>query len=88
MGRKIPLAYVSRMITRVRVEGMTCQHCVRAVFTALTAVEGITRAEVSIGTVEVEHDGRVTVDQLREAIAVAGYVVGEAITDRRRLPIA
>jgi copper chaperone len=76
------------MITRARIEGMTCQHCVRAVFTGLTAVEGITRAEVSIGAVEVEHDGRVTVEQLREAIAVAGYAVGGAETDRRRLPIA
>lgn len=76
------------MITRVRVEGMTCQHCIRAVFTSLTGVEGIIRADVSLGVVEVEHDGRVTVDQLREAIAVAGYTVGEATTDRRRLPIA
>ena len=76
------------MITRVRVEGMTCQHCIRAVFTSLTGVEGIIRADVSLGVVEVEHDGRVTVDQLREAIAVAGYVVGDATTDRRRLPIA
>ncbi|MEP6493679.1 MAG: cation transporter [bacterium] len=76
------------MITRVRVEGMTCQHCIRAVFTSLTGVEGITRADVAIGAVEVEHDGRVTVDQLREAIRIAGYEVGEATTDRRRLPIA
>lgn len=76
------------MITRVRVEGMTCQHCIRAVFTSLTGVEGIARADVSLGVVEVEHDGRVTVDQLREAIAVAGYVVGDATTDRRRLPIS
>ena len=76
------------MITRARIEGMTCQHCVRAVFTALTAVEGIVRADVGIGAVEVEHDGQVTVEQLRAAIAVAGYPVGEAETDRRRLPIA
>ena len=76
------------MITRARVEGMSCQHCVRAVFTALTAVEGILRADVSIGAVEVEHDGRVTPDQLREAIAVAGYSVTDARTDRRKLPIA
>jgi len=75
------------MITRARVEGMTCQHCVRAVFTALTAVEGITRADVSIGAIEVEHDGRVTVDQLREAVAVAGYSVVEGKVDRRVLPL-
>lgn len=75
------------MITRARVEGMSCQHCVRAVFTALAGVEGITRADVGIGAIEVEHDGRVTVEQLREAIAVAGYAVGEAKGDRRSLPV-
>ena len=76
------------MITRARIDGMTCQHCVRAVFTALAALEGITRAEVSIGSVEIEHDGRVTDEQLREAIAVAGYEVRAANTNRRRLPLA
>jgi len=75
------------MITRVAVTGMSCQHCVRAVFTALTAVEGITRADVSIGAAEVEHDGRVTVEQLREAIAVAGYGVESGEVVRRRLPL-
>ena len=75
------------MITRVRVEGMSCQHCVRAVFTALNAVQGITRAEVAIGAVEVEHDGGVTVDQLREAIAVAGYQVSDGETKRRALNV-
>jgi copper chaperone CopZ len=73
------------MITRVRVEGMSCQHCVHAVFTALGAVEGITRADVSLGAVEVEHGGNVTIEQLRDAIAVAGYRVADGETDRRRL---
>jgi copper chaperone CopZ len=76
------------MITRVRIDGMTCQHCVRAVFTALTAVEGIARADVSLGAVEVEHDGRVTIEQLRSAIAVAGYAVRDGETNRRALPLA
>jgi copper chaperone CopZ len=67
---------------------MTCQHCVRAVFTALTAVEGIIRADVGIGAIEVEHDGRVTVEQLRDAVAVAGYVVRDGETNRRALPLA
>lgn len=76
------------MITRVRIEGMSCQHCVRAVFTALAAVEGISRADVGIGVAEVEHDGSVALDQLRSAIAVAGYVVaGEDAAARRRLPL-
>lgn len=76
------------MITTVTVEGMTCQHCVRAVFTALAAVPGIHRAEVSIGSAVVEHDGSVRVEQLRDAIAVAGYAVRDGTTNRRSLPIA
>jgi copper chaperone len=87
MRRKLSSHYLSRMITRARVDGMSCQHCVRAVFMALTALEGITRADVSIGAIEIEHDGRVTVDQLRDAIAVAGYTVRDGETNRRALPL-
>ena len=36
-----------------------------AVFTALTPVAGIIAAEVDVGSVSVEHDGRATVDALR-----------------------
>jgi copper chaperone len=75
------------MHTTLRISGMTCQHCVRAVFTALTPVEGIVSAEVTIGAAEIEHDGRVTMARLREAIAVAGYSVDEAHEERRRLPL-
>jgi copper chaperone len=87
MRRKLSSHYLSRMITRARVDGMTCQHCVRAVFTALAAVDGITRADVNIGAIEVEHDGRVTVAQLRDAVAVAGYTVLDGETNRRALPL-
>jgi len=76
------------MITTVTVEGMTCQHCVRAVFTALAGVPGVDRAEVSIGSARVDHDGSVTVEQLRDAIAVAGYTVRDGTTNRRVLPLA
>ena len=74
------------MITRARVEGMTCRHCVRAVFTALTAVEGIARADVSVGAIEIEHDGRATIEKIREAVEVAGYQVVDGTTNRRALP--
>ena len=68
---------------------MSCQHCVRAVFTALAAVDGISRADVGIGMAEVEHGGSVSLEQLRDAIAVAGYTVaGEDEKARRRLPLA
>jgi len=66
---------------------MSCAHCVRAVFTSLAGVEGVARADVSIGAAEVEHDGRVTVEALRAAIAVAGYDVVDGETNRRALPL-
>ncbi len=78
------------MITRLVIRGMSCQRCVQAVFTALTPVEGIVSADVSIGSAVIDHDGRATVAKLTEAIAVAGYVVesGEDEAWRRRgLPI-
>jgi copper chaperone CopZ len=75
------------MRTRLRIVGMSTPHCIRAVFTALTPVKGIISAEVVLGAVEVEHDGRATGEALREAIAVAGYEVAEVIELRRQLPV-
>ena len=66
---------------------MTSVHAVRAVSTALTAVEGITRADVTMGTATVEHDGRATPEALTAAVALAGYEVTEYREERRRLPL-
>ncbi len=76
------------MRTTALISGMTCAHCVRAVFTSLAAVPGIDRADVSIGKAVVEHDGSVTPEAIRDAIAVAGYEVTGTNDDRRTLPIA
>jgi copper chaperone CopZ len=76
------------MITTVSVSGMTCAHCVRAVFTSLAGVPGIERADVTIGKAVIEHDGTVTAEQIRNAIAVAGYTVEDSRDDRRTLPLA
>jgi len=75
------------MRTRLRILGMSTPHCIRAVFTALTPVDGIISAEVVLGAVEVEHDGRATIEALREAIAVAGYEVVAVEETRRQLPV-
>lgn len=66
---------------------MTCAHCVRAVFTSLAAVEGVIQAQVTIGEAEIEHDGRVTIEGVREAIAVAGYGVIDGREERRTLTV-
>ncbi len=74
--------------TTVSISGMTCVHCVRAVFTSLSGIEGIDRADVTIGRALIEHDGTVTPEQIRAAIAVAGYEVTDFKDDRRTLPLA
>ncbi|HEX3535122.1 MAG TPA: heavy-metal-associated domain-containing protein [Gemmatimonadaceae bacterium] len=76
------------MQTTVSVSGMTCAHCVRAVFTSLAGVPGIERADVTIGRAVIEHDGTVTAAQIQDAIAVAGYTAGDASDNRRTLPLA
>lgn len=65
---------------------MTCAHCTRAVFTALSGVPGIARADVKVGTAVVEHDGTVTLDALKAAVETAGYSVTRADENRRALP--
>jgi copper chaperone CopZ len=76
------------MTTTAFISGMSCSHCVRAVFTSLAAVPGIDRADVSIGRAVIEHDSNVTPEQIRSAIAVAGYDVTDFKVDRRTLPLA
>jgi copper chaperone CopZ len=72
--------------TRLELSGMQAVHAVRAVFTALTAVDGITRADVQLGRAVIEHDGRATVARLREALAVVGVEIVGAVDERRKLP--
>jgi copper chaperone len=74
--------------TTVSIAGMTCAHCVRAVFTSLGGVPGIQRADVSIGQAVIEHDGTVTPEAIRDAVALAGYEVTGATQNKRTLPIA
>jgi copper chaperone CopZ len=74
------------MRTIVTVTGMRAVHCVRAVQTALALVPGIVWCDVSMGRVEVAHDGAATDARLREAIGVAGFTVAD-VRDERRLPI-
>jgi copper chaperone CopZ len=75
------------MVSTVTISGMTCAHCVRAVFTSLSGVEGISRADVSIGKAVIEHDGSVGPEAIREAISIAGYEAAEVRDDRRALPV-
>ena len=76
------------MRTTASISGMSCAHCVRAVFTSLAGVEGINRADVSVGKAVIEHDGTAAPEDIRAAIAVAGYEVTKITIDRPTLPLA
>jgi copper chaperone CopZ len=62
-------------------------HAVRAVYTALQGVDGIVRAEVTRAEATMEHDGRATPVQLRDAVRAAGYEALEIVEERRRLTV-
>ncbi len=61
------------MITKFKVSGMSCGHCVRAVEQELKSVDGVKSVEVSLerGEAVVEHDGQT--DPLIAVIDEAGY---------------
>ena len=64
---------------KVKIKGMSCQHCVMAVTKALSAVEGIAKVEVDLKTGTASYEETKPVDAAAVAAAVkkAGYdVVG------------
>jgi copper chaperone len=66
----------------LKVSGMSCQHCVRAVRTALESVDGVSRADVDLeaGRARVEYEeGRTSVQQLESAVLDEGYTA-EAVS--------
>jgi len=63
------------VITTLRIDGMTCNHCVRSVGDALRAVQGVRAVDVDLanGRASVTHGEAATVAQLVAAVAEAGY---------------
>jgi copper ion binding protein len=61
--------------TTYRVEGMTCDHCVRAVRTEVGAIEGVAEVEVDLATGEVAVTSAAPLDPatVRAAVDEAGY---------------
>ena len=62
----------------ISVEGMSCEHCVRAVKGALEAQKGVKEAEVSLegkSARVVYEDGLVGKEDLKAAILEEGYEV-------------
>ena len=57
------------------VEGMTCEHCVRAVTQASDTVPGVESVSVDLSSGQVHVAGNPDPATVRDAIAAEGYVV-------------
>lgn len=58
------------------IEGMSCEHCVRAVQNALGALPGVEVETVEIGTAKIGYEPeRATLDDAARAVAEEGYRV-------------
>ena len=56
------------------IEGMSCEHCVRAVRGRLERTDGVKVGAVDIGSATLDYDpAKTTVDDIEEAIADEGY---------------
>lgn len=56
------------------IEGMSCEHCVRAVRGRLERTAGVKVEEVQVGVAKIEYDpSKTNIDDLEEAIADEGY---------------
>ena len=64
-------------IVSIKIEGMTCEHCVKAVAKALSAIDGITVQSVSLedGVAKVSVQEGFDTEKLRNAVTEQGYKV-------------
>lgn len=64
-------------MTTIRIEGMSCQHCVAAVTEALGSIEGIADVRVDLEAKEATFEETIPVDPalIREKVEDEGYKV-------------
>ncbi|MGF7029920.1 copper chaperone [Paenibacillus mucilaginosus] len=61
---------------QLKVEGMSCDHCVRAIEGALKEVGATGKVDLASGSVSVQYDeGKLKLEQIKEAIEDQGYDV-------------
>ncbi len=60
---------------KVKIQGMSCQHCVAAVSQALTKIGGLKEVKVDLerGEASFENEGQVSREKISSAIAEAGF---------------
>jgi copper chaperone len=57
----------------IKISGMSCQHCVRAVTKAIESVEGVSTVTVSLEKGEATYEGSAQPEKVKEAVRKAGY---------------
>jgi copper chaperone len=64
---------------KIKIQGMSCQHCVMAVTKALGALPGIKSLKVDLarGEAAFENSQKVSREEIRKAVEDAGYQPGE-----------
>jgi copper chaperone len=60
-------------MVKIKVTGMTCNHCVKAVTNALNAVEGVQKVGVNLQKGEATVEGTAKPDALIRAVVEEGY---------------
>jgi copper chaperone len=59
---------------KLTIEGMSCEHCVRAVKNRLAATPGVAVDQVAIGSAVLRYDpAKINVDAIEDLIADEGY---------------
>ncbi len=61
----------------VHINGMSCQHCVASVKSALEEIPGISAVNVDLEQKQASYEGDVEADKVREAIVNIGFEVAD-----------
>ncbi|WP_457574179.1 heavy-metal-associated domain-containing protein [Desulfolithobacter sp.] len=59
----------------ITIKGMKCQHCAASAAKALESLDGVSQVRIDLEKGEAIWEGEVALDEVREAIARAGYEV-------------
>ena len=60
----------------LNIEGMTCEHCVRAIDGRLRRTPGVQVEKVVVGALDLRYDkSRISLDEISELISDEGYTV-------------
>lgn len=62
--------------TTLKIEGMSCQHCVMRVKKSVEELGGVSKSEVDVGSAHVVYDdSKVKKEDIEAAVRKAGYTV-------------